>query len=97
MKIYVSYQEGFMCEGWIVGAGIDKLELVKYDLETRHYQNSLIKVYDSKTMNELFECDALKQRTDRKDPSNWCHCPECKSNDETVRYLVETKQGNYLE
>ena len=95
-NIYVVYQEGYVSEGWIVCVGLDKLKAVKFDLEKEHNQNSLIKVYDSETMEYLFECDTLKQQTNRDDPKNWCRCPECKDNDETVRYLVDTKQGNYL-
>lgn len=90
-KIYVNWEEGdYGTSGYVICAGNDKLTLVKKTLKERN-ENSEIKVYDSDTMELLFDCRSLHQYTDH----SWCNCPECKDNDETVRYLVETKQGNY--
>jgi len=90
MKIYILYSEGcYGSSGYIIAAGSDKFAIVKEGL--KHSNNDEIEVYDSETMQHLFSCDCLHMYTDR----HWCSCKECKENDETVRYLVETKQGNY--
>jgi hypothetical protein len=94
-KIYVVYQEGYMSDGWIVCVGLNKLEVVKFDIVKQHNQNSLIKVYDSETMKEIYECSMLIQKIDRIDPKNWCHCPDCNYNDEVFRWIVENKVGNF--
>jgi len=91
-KIYVGWNEGeFGSGGYLDKVSTDKLKMVKQCLEVQHDQNMDIVVFDLDTMEKLFECDCLHQFSDK----SWCRCPDCKDNDETVRYLSETKQGNY--
>ena len=93
MKIYVGWFEGdYGSSGYVAITGLDRFKLVKYAIEKKRYQNMDIKVYDSETMEEISYCDCLHQYTEK---NRWCNCQDCKSNDETVRYLVATKQGNY--
>ena len=92
-KIYVGWFEGdYGSGGYLQMASLNRFDLVKHSLEKALNQNMQIEVFDSKTMQHLYDCDCLIQYSDK---TNWCTCPECKNNDETVRYLVETKQGNY--
>ena len=93
VKIYVGWHEGsYGSSGYIGIVSLDKFKLVKQSLEKELNQNMDIQVFDSETMEHLFDCDCLHQHFDK---TQWCHCSECKENDEVVRYLVETKQGNY--
>lgn len=90
-KIYVGWSEGeWGSGGYLQYASLDRFALIKKMLE-RSLSGTDIGVFDSETMEQLYECDCLSHYTD----NHWCSCPDCKENDETVRYLVETHQGNY--
>ena len=92
IKIYVGWKEGdWGSGGYLEFASLDKFVLIKKMTESSLNADD-IGVFDSETMELLYECDCLHSYTDK----HWCICPDCKSNDEAVRYLVETKQGNYL-
>lgn len=90
-KIYVGWHEGgWGASGYAELAALNKLALVK-KLLSNHSQPDAILVFDSDTIEELTECNCMNIYTDR----HWCNCDECKSNDETVRFLSENKLGNY--
>jgi len=93
-KVYVGWQKGeFGSSGYLKNVSLDRFALVKHSLEVERDQNMDIEVFDLDTMMHLYDCSCLQQHSDK---GRWCNCEDCKSNDETVRYLVDTHQGNYL-
>jgi len=92
-KIYVVCADGWQCEiSYIVCSGLNKLDVIKFDIEKEHNQNSHIRVFDAKTMKELYECDVLVQYSNK---SLKCNCPDCKSNDEVKRWCNMNNVGNF--
>lgn len=93
MKIYVGWSEGeWGSGGYLQFASLDRFAFIKKLCESSMNADD-IEVFDSETMEHLYDCSCLHSYTDH----TWCSCPDCKDNDEAVRYLVETKQGNYHE
>ena len=91
MKIYVGWSEGdYGSSGYLQSASLDRFAFVK-KLVNDSMNADDIEVFDSETQEYLYNCTCLHSYTDH----HWCSCPDCKDNDETVRWLVENHIGNY--